>query len=392
MVRELNEDSYLVLTRPAVAAELTALLAVADGMGGHQAGDVASGEVIRILDGLFSSSIYQEQVGYSLERDDYYVVVLKEVLEQINERLYGLAASQPELRGMGTTGSVALFVNRHLYIGHVGDSRIYRLRSGELQHLTHDHSWVAEQVEAGALNSQEAAVHPKRNLLTRSLGNGPVLRVERTVHQVQLGDVLLLCSDGLSGVVGDGEIAQALASSSAPQQACDLLVDMANQRGGPDNITVVIAQVVDGEGNDLPGGRAFGPQGKAAPAQQAEQVDTLKLARPKQQARPRAARSRARRPKAHPDRSQQLVVGVLAGVASLACAILATAILALTMPLQFTGNILQRDFSLVFVIVLLVVLFGVGTGLYLSRWMPGAGTGARQQAGNGTENQNSPGA
>lgn len=392
MVRELNEDSYLVLTRPAVAAELTALLAVADGMGGHQAGDVASGEVIRILDGLFSSSIYQEQVGYSLERDDYYVVVLKEVLEQINERLYGLATSQPELRGMGTTGSVALFVNHHLYLGHVGDSRIYRLQGGELQHLTHDHSWVAEQVEAGALSPQEAAVHPKRNLLTRSLGNGPVLRVERTVHQVQIGDVLLLCSDGLSGVVGDGEIAQVLVSSSAPQQACDRLVDMANQRGGPDNITVVIAQVVDGEGNDLQGGRAFGPQAKAAPAQQAEQVDTLKLARPKQQARPRAAPSRAPRAYMHPDRSRQLMAGVLAGVASLACAIVATTILVFVKALPLETSVLESNVPMAFVIIALVALFGVGTGLYLSRWIPGARKGARQQADDGTANQNSPGA
>jgi protein phosphatase len=373
-IRELNEDSYLVLTPPSVALELTAMLVVADGMGGHQAGDVASREVIRLLDGSFSSSVYQEQVGHSPDRDDYYVVVLKEVLEQINERLYSLASSRPDLQGMGTTGSVALFVGSQLYLGHAGDSRIYRLRGGQLQRLTHDHTWVAEQVALNALSPEEAAVHPKRHQLTRCLGYSPVLQVDRAAHQVQIGDVLLLCSDGLTGVVPDGEITQVLHVSPTPQHACNHLVDLANRQGGPDNITVVIAQVVEGSGNDIPGGRAFGPRDEAAGS---DLTDTLRLPRSKLE----SCHHQSRR-----DLRQQLLVLLLAGVSSLACAILATAVLAVISPRPFWAQLLglpsnSPPRALVFVVVLCASLFGVGTGLYLSRWLPATHQGGNQQGG-----------
>lgn len=363
-VRDLNEDGYLVLAPPAISAELTALLVVADGMGGHQAGDVASSAVVQILNELFSSTTYQQQVGYSLERDDYYVVVLKEVLEQINDRLYNMQAGRPELRGMGTTGSLALLVDQHLYIGHVGDSRIYRLHGGELQHLTNDHSWVAEQVAAGAMTPQQAASHPKRNLLTRCLGNGPVLRVERTVHQIQLGDVLLLCSDGLTGVVQDGEIGQMLAQYANPQDTCQALVDMANQRGGPDNITVLIAQVAEGAGTDLPGGRAYGPRREEATSQL---VDTVKMARPLSGGVQPAAtgvvpsappvRPRPRR-RASPGAAWQWLIPVSSLAVSMVCGLLG--MWAMSLPSFSTWPGLR------FLTIFVATMFGIVTGLVLS--------------------------
>jgi protein phosphatase len=352
-VRELNEDGYLVLAPPAISPELAALLVVADGMGGHQAGDVASSEVIQILNELFSSAAYQEQVGYSLDRDDYYVVVLKEILEQVNDRLYNLQASGSDLRGMGTTGSVALLVNQHLYIGHVGDSRIYRLRGGELQRLTNDHSWVAEQVALGAMTPQEAAVHPKKNLLTQCLGQSPVLRVERTVHELQIGDMLLLCSDGLTAVVQDVEIAQMLTAYPHPQETCRAMVDLANQRGGPDNITVLVAQVVEGAGTDLPGGRAYGPHHEVATSQL---VDTIKIARPKQQgsqpaAKPPAGQTRPRQSASHP-----LLVPALGLAIALACGLVGWLAL----------KSLGEGETLVFLTISVSTLVGVVAGLALS--------------------------
>jgi len=356
MAREVNEDGYLVLTPPAVAAGLTGLLAVADGMGGHQAGDKASGEVIRILHDLFSSSSYQEQmVGYSREREDYYILVLKEVLEQINDRLYNLATSHPELQGMGTTGSVALLVDHRLYLGHVGDSRIYLLRGGHLQQLTHDHSWVAEQVEMGVLTPEQAAVHPKRNLLTRCLGHSPVLRVERTALELQPGDFLLLCSDGLHGVVRDAEIAQVLMTAPGLQTACDYLVEMANQRGGPDNITVIVAQVVTGEGSNLPGGRAFGPHDEQLLSQQA---DTVRLARPRQRARRQApARQRPAR-RAGRVVTRPLLALILGAALSLICGLLGARLLS-------WEKVSERP-TIEFLVVFLATLVGLMAGLILS--------------------------
>lgn len=262
-MRERNEDSYLVLTAPALTPEIDALLAVADGMGGYQAGEVASAYLVEQLDQLFTSLAYKQEVHYSPEHADYYAAVLKEVLERINEGLYTLASSQQELRGMGTTATVALVTGQRLFIGHVGDSRAYLLRDGELRLLTEDHSWVAEQVRAGKMSPAEAAAHPRKNVLTRSLGNSLVVRVDRTLHDLRPGDQLILCSDGLTNYVSDGELQQAVMSLADPQAACDWLVNLANRRGGGDNITVLIARFsADAKENNLSaqGGRAIGPR------------------------------------------------------------------------------------------------------------------------------------
>jgi len=257
-VRELNEDSYCVLTAPAISPEIDALLVAADGMGGHQAGEVASGYVVETMEQLFSSSAYRAWVDFNTQREDYYAAVLKEVLELINDRLYNKGAIQRELRGMGTTATVALLTGSRLFLGHVGDSRAYLLRNGKLQQLTADHSWVAEQARAGVMSAEQARMHPNKNILTRCLGNSLLVRVDRRIIPIQAGDTLLLCTDGLTGMVGDEEIRETLQKRRQPQAACDYLVDLANQRGGPDNITVLVARLKAKEGSNLENGIAVG--------------------------------------------------------------------------------------------------------------------------------------
>jgi len=258
--RELNEDSYLILTSPALSSDIEAVLVVADGMGGHQAGEIASQSLVELLEGVFRSGDYRSMVGYNDQHEDYYVVVLKEVLEWANERLYQLATSRAELRGMGTTVVAVLIAGGKCFWGNVGDSRAYLLRRGQLRQFTVDHTWVNEQVSAGLLSWEEASVHPKRNVLTRALGGDSLVRVERDMFVLEVGDRLLLCSDGLSGVVEGAEIQAILANERDPQQACNRLGTLANQRGGPDNITILIADIgKEGLANPLPDGRVVGP-------------------------------------------------------------------------------------------------------------------------------------
>lgn len=278
--REINEDSYLILTPPALAPEIDALLVVADGMGGHWAGDVASHTLATSLEALFTSADYQQHVAYGSQHADYYVVVLKEVLERVNEQLYSLAASRPELAGMGTTATVVLLAGGYLFWGHAGDSRAYLMRNGALQRLTRDHTWVAEQVEAGRMLPEEAANHPRRNVLTQSLGNSLLVRVERGMQPVQPGDMIFLCSDGLSGVVSEAEIQQMLLADQDVQAVCERLVTLANQRGGPDNITVLLARLTaNGPGSNVAGGHVRGPVQPSPPARPL--ADTLKAKRRK---------------------------------------------------------------------------------------------------------------
>jgi protein phosphatase len=254
------------------------LVAVADGMGGHQAGDVASHMLVETLEALFSSSAYQRGVAYSPQHPDYCIVVLKEVLEQVNESIYDRSTRRRDLHGMGTTATVALLTGWRLFLGHVGDTRAYLLRDGALQCLTQDHTWVAEQVRAGQMTWDEAAQHPRRNELVQSLGNSPLVRVQRVAEPVLPEDLLLICSDGLHGVVSEAEIGEALTHNPDPQEACHRLVALANQRGGPDNITAVAVRVATGgPHSNIAGGRVLGPLQQ----QTAEQslTDTLKLKR-----------------------------------------------------------------------------------------------------------------
>jgi serine/threonine protein phosphatase PrpC len=220
-VRPSNEDAFLV-------ADDAHLVAVADGMGGHQAGEVASATAITaLLDGVHRGA------------------TIGDAISGANDAVLARAAEDPSLRGMGTTMTAAVLHGATLVIGHVGDSRAYLLRDGVLVQLTTDHSVIAELVAAGELTEAEAEIDPRRAMITRALGIDPSVEVD--VFDVGLvpGDRLLLCSDGLTTMVRDEVIARILVEEHDRERAADTLVAAANDAGGADNITVVVVDVVE---------------------------------------------------------------------------------------------------------------------------------------------------
>ena len=155
--RPINEDNWCIVAPPTIAPDIRAVLLVADGMGGHQAGEVASQYVADKIAELFSSSKYQEWVDYQPTREDYPLLTVKEILERLHDQISRMSANNSELRGMGTSATLGLVIGDMLYIGHVGDSRAYLISKGTIRQLTHDHTWVMQQVEQGLMTAQEAA-------------------------------------------------------------------------------------------------------------------------------------------------------------------------------------------------------------------------------------------
>lgn len=239
--RRENEDSVLVrqFNLSGSADGSAYLLAVADGMGGAAGGQVASSQTVRSLDESIARWSGDPSNG------------LREAYLGANTRVRSVAEERPELTGMATTLVTVFVASGRAWVANVGDSRAYLIRDGQVQRLTEDHSWVGEQVRAGVMTDEEAAAHPRRNIITRSVGSDA--RVEPDVLPplaLQDGDVLVLCSDGLYGVVNDAEIA-AIATSRHPQSAADELVALANSRGGPDNISVIVGQIGDVGGHTM---------------------------------------------------------------------------------------------------------------------------------------------
>jgi protein phosphatase len=221
-VRAANEDSYVI-------DDETGVLAVADGMGGHQAGEVASATAIAAL-----------QSGLKEGRP------IDEAIVDANTVVIERASSDPELRGMGTTLTAAVVDDDHvLLIGPVGDSRAYVLRDGEFEQLTVDHSVVAELIAAGQLTEAEAEIDPRRAMITRALGIDVDVDVDVIPLDLSVGDRVLFCSDGLTTMVRDEAIADVLRTETDRARAAQELVEAANSAGGADNITVLLVDVVD---------------------------------------------------------------------------------------------------------------------------------------------------
>ena len=220
--RRRNEDAYVVAPP---------LFAVADGMGGAQAGEVAA----RLATAAFRE--YHE--ADDLAGEDRVAAIIQEA----NRRIYEQARQDTEASGMGTTVTAALVEEGRIVIGHVGDSRAYRLRHDRLEQLTDDHSLVADLVRGGRISPEEANTHPQRSVITRALGTDPEVDVDSLSVEVEAGDVFLICSDGLTTMVADDEILEILARAKSLEQAGKDLVKAANRRGGEDNITVVLFAV-----------------------------------------------------------------------------------------------------------------------------------------------------
>jgi len=234
-VREMNEDSGRLVrpNDPAQHAARGVLLIVADGMGGHSAGEVAS----QMAADLTSRLYYQSQ-GPAHE-------ALRDAVAEANRRIFAAAAADEAKRGMGTTCTALAIRGAEASVAHVGDSRCYMLRAGEFYQLTEDHSAVMEMVRHGLITKEEARTHEDKNVILRALGTTPEVEVAMNEpFGVREGDRFLLCSDGLHDLVTDDEIAAALSGAEDLHAACERLIELAKERGGHDNITVGIVGVV----------------------------------------------------------------------------------------------------------------------------------------------------
>jgi protein phosphatase len=225
---------------PAVfsVGELGGLLLVCDGMGGAAGGATASGMAIRVIHGMMSTQWASERRQIPV----HFARHMAAALEQANTLIYERSRREPELGGMGTTATAVGVLDTHLLLGQVGDSRAYLFREGTLTQLTRDQSVVQMLRESGALGAAEARTDRRSNLILQALGSTPQVNVDLTHQALRRGDVALLCSDGLSGEVDDVEIGRILSRPLPLESLGQELVDLANARGGPDNITVILAR------------------------------------------------------------------------------------------------------------------------------------------------------
>ena len=227
LLRDLNEDSMYAGPR---------LLAIADGMGGHAAGEVASRVAIESVAPLDDDSPGADLIGS-----------LRDAVETASGYLQDMVAADSALDGMGTTLTAVLFAGQRLGLVHIGDSRAYLLRDGQLAQITHDHTLVQHLVDEGRITPEEASTHPQRSWITRSLTGRGELELDLSIREVRVGDRYLLCSDGLSGPVSEDTIAETLRTAPEPQDACEQLVELALRAGGPDNVSAIVADVVETE-------------------------------------------------------------------------------------------------------------------------------------------------
>ena len=280
-VREGNEDSYLVVEP---------LYAVADGMGGHRGGEVASSLALETVQGMF-----ERREGS-----------LAEQVAEANRAVFERSQNDRKVSGMGTTLTAAQVDGNRVHLVHVGDSRAYLLRGGELTQVTEDHTLVHRMVMEGEISEEEAETHPHRSILTRALGVDQNIQVDEGDLEVAPGDRLLLCTDGLTGMVPEGEIREILLESLDPQEAVDKLVKVANRAGGIDNITALILDFAnDGGGSGATKGSAIRQptmERPIAPAAPSNRSDITMVGAPIPEPPPEPAVASTSRPASRTDR------------------------------------------------------------------------------------------
>jgi protein phosphatase len=241
--RKLNEDTF-------AAADNLGLYVVADGMGGHAAGEVASRLAVESIERHMAGVPQADQTAPSDASTQTFDAGLpapaRKVITAIrmaNQEIVRSVRHDASMRGMGTTVVLAYIQGRRVYIGSVGDSRAYLVRDEEITQLTDDHTFVNEQVRAGTLTPAEARRHPARNILTRAVGSSEDVDADVVEHDLEVGDLILLCSDGLTTMIDDEDILQVVRrQANDPMLACRALIDLANERGGDDNITAILIQ------------------------------------------------------------------------------------------------------------------------------------------------------
>jgi serine/threonine protein phosphatase PrpC len=227
-IREINEDSFHLST----SHHLYGYAIVADGMGGHQAGEIASQMAVQIVSDFIEQQLQQESVDTQ--------EILYEAIELANQKIYDFALRQQSMLGMGTTIVTAITTNDKFYVAHVGDSRLYLIRNHQITQITEDHSHVQTLVNQGIISADEARFHSKRNIILRALGTEPTVQIDVSFLEWFPEDLLLVCSDGLSNMLTDQRIVEIIAHSDSYELAVKNLIDAANDAGGDDNITAVI--------------------------------------------------------------------------------------------------------------------------------------------------------
>jgi serine/threonine protein phosphatase PrpC len=335
--RTANEDS-LVVQPP--------LFAVADGMGGAKAGEVASAVAVEAVESAPDSGEPVEAQLAGMVRD-------------ANRRIYQLAVADESRRGMGTTLTVAKVHDGEISLAHVGDSRAYRLRDGELQQLTRDHSLVAELERSGQITAEAAEHHPQRSIITRALGPEPDVEVDTYTLAGRQGDVFLICSDGLTSMISDDEVGSILRSASSLDDAADALVRAANQSGGKDNITVILFRLGEGgpaaepatlaprpaedetiagtlRADELQAAAVAAPDGGAADADAADATMIHRRAAPPPRSAPAPAPAPARRRRARGRRRGRLALRVALGLVVVAAVV--GGLYALSRQVYFVGT------------------------------------------------------
>jgi serine/threonine protein phosphatase PrpC len=232
MIRSGNEDNFAV---DAPASATRGIFIVADGMGGHAAGEVASEMAVQI--------VQRELKEVADLADGSATKVLGEALRLANRAIHDRTITEVDKQGMGTTASVLVLADSRYLIGQVGDSRVYLLRDGALKQVTKDHSYVQEQVDLGNLTPEQARYHPYSNVITRCVGASPEVEPDLYAGEARTGDIFLIASDGLTGMVDDRRLAQLLMSRAEPERKVQALISEANGRGGLDNITAIVVHV-----------------------------------------------------------------------------------------------------------------------------------------------------
>lgn len=233
IVREINEDSYKVISGK---EGLPDTFIVADGMGGHNSGEIASRMAVDL------SEEYLLKLSQSDLNDESILSFIRDMMTNVNKSIFSKAKESEENFGMGTTFVIGMFFNSKLFIGHVGDSRVYLLRNNSLQRLTTDHSYIEELIKNGTLSREEARNHPKKNVITRALGCEENVEIDTYCVDVNKDDLFVFCTDGLTNMLSESDILSIINNNDDPQQICSELVKLANERGGEDNITVIIVK------------------------------------------------------------------------------------------------------------------------------------------------------
>jgi protein phosphatase len=240
--RKGNEDSLFVNPEQH-------LFVVADGMGGHAAGEVASKVAVDAINEFVCLTGGDEEITWPFGLDEnisYDGNRLKTAIRYANRKVLEATKEKSEYEGMATTVAAVLVDGDGANLGHVGDSRVYLVREGQITQLTSDHSWVNEQIQSGVISPDQARTHPLRNVVTRALGGKPDLQVDMQLHKVKAGDILILCSDGLTTMMADDEIAKVVTDAGGDvEKAAPALVAGANAKGGEDNITVLLLRFDD---------------------------------------------------------------------------------------------------------------------------------------------------